>query len=210
MNITDIEMDALREMGNIGVGNATTALSTLIRRRVNLSVPKITVTKTSNLSKVIGGNYTLTTGVYSKISGTFSGDIALLFKREDALRLMDMFLGRKPGETKTLEGEDLSTFVEVGNILANSYVNSIADFFGAKMVLSMPRILYNIGKSLVDFLTMNISPDDDMICIETEFTVETEDGDSEGGVRALFLLLLESESARKFSHELVERVRSEL
>ena len=93
-NITSMELDVLREIGNIGAGNATTALSRMLQRKIDMSVPTAELLEFKNLGETIGGEETVMAGVYMTVNGDITGSMMFLLKKESARRLVNQLLFR--------------------------------------------------------------------------------------------------------------------
>ena len=117
---TDMQLDALRELANIGSGNAGTALSSMLGQPVDISVPAAAALALADAVEAAGDPETPATGVVLPIVGDLEATVLLLFPPEDEATLCSM-LGVVPG---TEDGR--SALAEIGNILGCSYVNSLA------------------------------------------------------------------------------------
>src|SRR5690348_13944841 len=102
-NLTEVYLDALREVGNIGAGNAMTALATMIDCRVDMSVPRVGIVSLNQFTQMAGGSETLAVGVYMPVTGDAPGHVAFLLPERSACRLVDQLMGRQVGETASLD-----------------------------------------------------------------------------------------------------------
>ena len=196
-----MQLDALREIGNMGAATAGTALNQLVKRRVNISVPSIDVVPLEELPSYFGGESELITGVFLHLFGKIPGSVLLVFKRDDGLRLVDMLMGKQSGSTKTLAGLDLSAFLESGNILVGSYLTAIGNFFSTKFIPSTPSIVFNIAGVIVDFIQMSVEQKvSHAIVVGTEFEVEGK------SIKGEFVMLVGDRSLE----EMLERLDSKI
>ena len=121
---TDLQLDALRELANIGSGNAGTALSAMLGQPVDISVPAASALPLADAVEAAGDPESPATGVVLPICGDIEATVLLLFPPEDE-RILSTLLGVEPG---TEDG--CSALGEIGNILGCSYVNSLAEMTG--------------------------------------------------------------------------------
>jgi chemotaxis protein CheC len=168
-DLNEIQLDALREIGNIGSGNAATALSQMLDRPVKIAVPRVTVLDYQTVAERLGGPEELMIGLLLTISGDLTGMIMFLLQKEFA----NMVLSDLLGQECCFDVEDsmgCSAVMEVGNIMAASYVNAIASLTGLRIELSPPSFCMDMVGAILSVPTIyyaNIS--DKIIYIEDEF-----------------------------------------
>lgn len=168
-NLNKKELDALKEMGNIGAGNAATALSQILGRRIDMAVPRARVLELSDVPEVLGGSEELVVGVYLRIFGDIQGNIMFLLPIDSAERLVELLLGAK--EPEGLAGEiSQSAIMEVGNILTSSYLNALSLFADLTIVPSTPALGYDMAGAILSTVLIELSEvSDHALLIETEF-----------------------------------------
>lgn len=146
LNLNNEQLDALREIGNIGAGNAATALSQLLGKKVLVNVPKISFLKLDKMSDfesmIDSGGVSI--AVSLKILGALKGDILVLFSQRSALLMIDMLRRREIGSTQVLTLMDTSAISESSHILSSSYINAVGE------VLTMHRLIASISQIMVD------------------------------------------------------------
>lgn len=170
-SLTSFQKDALREVGNIGSGNAATALSKLIGERVNMSVPQIQVLPFSEVAEVIGGSEVVVAGVYIKITGCAKGSILFLLPLADAEQLLFLLLKRKP-QVPFNELEN-STLKEIGNILCGSFFYALSTFTSLTFYSSVPGICVDMSGAILGTVFYHLGEIDDYaLFIETAFSFE--------------------------------------
>ena len=96
-------LDVLKELGNIGAGNATTALATMLQTKVDMSVPQVRLLKFPEVGAILGGEEQIVAGVYLAISGDITGSIMFLVKEEVAVHLINKLMGSETA--RDLQGE---------------------------------------------------------------------------------------------------------
>ena len=95
---TDLEIDALKEIGNIGAGNAATALSMLLSKKITIKVPQIRIIPFDDVSKSVGGPEQLVIGIFMRINGDIDGNILMVIPEQDAYALTEILLSAKEKE----------------------------------------------------------------------------------------------------------------
>lgn len=155
--LTELERDALREIGHIGACHASKALSKFIGQRIEVGVPFATVAPLTELPEAVGSREELVVGIYLPVSGVLEGSILLIFPQESALTLTDLLMGREVGTTKALEEMDRSALMEVGNILAGHCLTALSQFLGIQMVENVPDIARDMVGAVIDSLIVKYS-----------------------------------------------------
>ena len=103
-SMDDIEFDVLTEIGNIGAGNATTALSQLINARIDMRVPKVELLTFAELAEVIGGAETLVAGILLSLEGDIQGSMLFILESNAARLLVQQLMGCKDDSTEQFTG----------------------------------------------------------------------------------------------------------
>jgi chemotaxis protein CheC len=171
IELTDIQLSALREVGSIGAGHAATALSQIIKRRVDITVPDANILSLSEIPETVGGTNMLVVGIYMQVLGHVTGKIVVLIPRESALRLTDIMEGRSPGQAKVFSDVDLSKLNEVGNVISRSYLAALSKFLNAPLMPSVPHTTFDMLGSIVESLLEDITLSADLVLfIESELT----------------------------------------
>lgn len=148
--LNDIQIDVLREIGNIGAGNAATALATILDEQVDISLPTVKVTDFDTATNALGGPETMTVGVLIKYSGEGNGMIMFLLDMEDAKGITKILVQEDEEENEDILSElKLSAIKEIGNILSSSYINSISTLTGMEMQVSVPYIAIDMAGALM-------------------------------------------------------------
>lgn len=180
-----LQLDALKEVANIGAGHAATALSQLTQRRVMISVPEINITRLEDVAGVLGDPQEVVAAVLMHMLGDLTGRTLLLFPEPVARRLCDMLLKRPLGTTKEFGMLEQSCLKESGNILSGAYMNALSEFMGMLLLPSVPSLVVDLSAAVLTTTYLNFGNDRDVVfCVETEFNIDSRDG-----LRGHFLLL---------------------
>lgn len=112
--MTDEYVDVLRELGNIGAGNAMTALAQLLNCKVDMQVPQVRLLEFKDVGSLIGGEEQIMAGIYLAVSGDITGSIMFLLDQESAKHLACKLMGMEMTEGGFGEME-LSALMEIGD-----------------------------------------------------------------------------------------------
>ena len=186
------QLDALKEVANIGGGHAATALSQMTNRRVMISVPRITIVRLEEVPELIGAPNEVVAAVLMHMLGDLTGRTLLLFPERVSLRLCDMLLRRPSGGTTALGTLEQSALKEAGNILSGAYMNALSEFMQMLLLPSVPSLVVDMSAAVLTTTYLNFGHDRDFVfCVETEFRI-----DAEEALRGHFLLLPDMASLR--------------
>jgi chemotaxis protein CheC len=162
------QQDALRELSNIGMGHAATALSTLVGRTILLRVPTISIADLSEVPDLLGGAELLVVGVILGLEGDARGNMLLVLPQESAERLLQVLLGPENADLESALGE--STLQEIGNILGSSYLNALGDMLKLKLYPSIPLLAFDMAGAVVDQVLGELGGYGDLaLVLETDF-----------------------------------------
>lgn len=184
LKLSTLQLDALREIGNVGAGNSATALSQIINRRIDMTVPQVAIMPLGDVPDVVGGPDAMVAGVYLRVFGPAPGSILFLLPRDSAFYLVDMLMGREQGYTKSLTSMDESALMEIGNILAGAYLNALSYFTNLTLLPSIPALAMDMAGAILSVILIQLGQmGDHALVIETEFTTEFD------GVKGHFFLI---------------------
>lgn len=167
--LNNILIDVLKEVGNIGSGNAATALSGMINKKVDMNVPQIKVLEFKDVLDVLGDAEKPIVGIYFGLEGDIEGNIMFALNMESSKNLVDMLFGRESNELE-LDEMDMSALSEVGNILSASYANSLSMLTGLNLKVTVPSICVDMAGAVISVPAIQFGvTGDHAIFIETEF-----------------------------------------
>lgn len=155
--LTELQLDALREICSIGAGNAATAVSQMVNRRITLSVPAIRLVPITEAARAIGDPQALIAGVYCKVMGELSGGFILTFPREIAFTLSDMLLNVPAGKTRILDELGKSALQEMGNVVIGAFVAALAKILNKSMLMSVPKFAFDMAGAVIDFILVELA-----------------------------------------------------
>lgn len=186
MELKDVQLDALREISNIGAGHAATALSQITGSTIMISVPTISIAQLEDVPAQIDDNEEPIAAVLMHILGDLSGRTLLVFPRQTAARLAELMLRRPIGETVDLDEMGQSAIKEAGNILTGAYLNALSEFLGLMLLPSPPSLAVDMSSAVLTTAHLQFGTDRDYVfAVETQFFVQ----DRDESLRGFFLLL---------------------
>lgn len=168
---TDLQLDALREVANIGCGQAASALSRLVGgQRVDIGVPRAFLTDGDDLLDVVGGADAQVVAASVGVEGDLSGRLLLVLSEVDAQRLVGLLLNA-PGDNG-LRDDHRSAFTETANILASACLTAIGKLANMKLMPSVPALVEDLASSVVDQVLSQIerSNQGKVVVLEARFT----------------------------------------
>ena len=116
-DINAIYFDVLKEIGNIGAGNATTAIAKMLDLRLNMNVPKVELLTFSELAGIIGSEDDPVCGIYLEVQSDLAGSMMFILKLESAHYLVDRLMGRNTNEYKEFDEVVVMTFSDFKKII---------------------------------------------------------------------------------------------
>ncbi len=168
-NLNSILIDVLKELGNIGSGNAATALAAMIDKKVDMKVPKVKILEFKEVGDILGDSETPVVGIYFKLSDEIEGNIMFVLDIDSALNLTNMLFGRDNAKNE-LDEMDMSALSEVGNILSASYINSLSVLTGLNLKISIPSICVDMAAAILSVPAVQFGHiGEHVIFIETQF-----------------------------------------
>ncbi|MFZ5644583.1 MAG: chemotaxis protein CheC [Bacillota bacterium] len=187
-------MDALREISNIGMGNALTSLAQLVNRRINMNVPVATFMPFEKTISKIGGHEELVSCVSVRMTGEVPGLVLFVFNSESTLKLVDMLMGLELGTTQELDEIGQSAVMEVGNVLTGSFVGAIYSMTSLEMKSAVPLFAYDmLGAILTSLMVASGRVEEQALVIETRLFQEQ----AEANISGHFFMLTEPGSISK-------------
>ncbi|WP_010649277.1 chemotaxis protein CheC [Oceanobacillus massiliensis] len=202
INLTYEQKDVLREIGNIGAGNAATSLSKLLNTKVEMNVPSVNIVSYDEIMELIGGPDETIVGLMFRILGEAPGTVYLILSVDEAEYLVRI-LTNDPGYS-LFDGERenelaMSALHEIGNIVTGSYLTALSDFTKINMQPSVPYLGIDMAGAILTVGLLEISQVTDYaIIIDTEINND----DSPEGIHGNFFLLPDPESFSKLFNAL--------
>jgi len=187
----EFKLDVLKEVGNIGAGHAATALSRILNHPVDMSVPTVSLVPFEEIADRVGGAEQVVIAVFLRVEGDAPGNMFFIIREDSAKRLLRNLLSIDTEEGAYSDME-LSALNEIGNILAGSYLSSLADFTKLAMTPTVPSLAIDMAGAILSYGLLQFGQmGDAALLIETKFL---EDRDT---VEGQFFLIPDPESFEK-------------
>ena len=166
--------DILKELGNIGAGNATTALAQMLQCKVDMSVPQVRLLEFKDVATIMGGEEQLMAGIYLGVEGDITGSIMFLLQKDSARHLVGKMMGM------AMEGDEFSeieqsALQEVGNIITGSYLNSLSAMTNMKIYPTIPALAVDMAGAILSVPAIEFGTrGDSILLIQTQFFDEVQ------------------------------------
>jgi chemotaxis protein CheC len=168
--LNDLQIDVLRELGNIGAGNAATSLSSMLNKPVGITVPTVKILGFNEVTEALGGPETMIVGLLLTIEGDVTGMIMFLMQQDFAHMILSSLLGEDLENFADLNEMSHSALSEMSNIMAASYVNAVSQMTSLRINVSVPDMCVDMAGAILSVPAIyfaNIS--DKIIFIEDQF-----------------------------------------
>lgn len=187
-SLNNLHLDVLREIGNIGAGNAVTALANMINKRVDMKVPSVRILDFNDVSTILGGEEIVVSGVYFEVEGDIKGNIMFLLDIKSA-KILTNILMSKDDFSETLDEMDRSALQEIGNILSGAYISSLSSLTGLNITISVPSLCIDMAGAILSVPAIQFGYIGDKVLL-----IETVLQDGNDTVKGNFFLIPETNS----------------
>jgi chemotaxis protein CheC len=188
-DLSNIQLDVLREIGNIGAGNAATALAKMLNKKIDMDVPKVKILEFKNVNEILGGEEILVIGILLRVNGDLNGDMMFILEYKAARVLVNILMGNAPDDFSDFSEIELSALREIGNILAGSYLSALSQLTNLMIIPSVPDMAIDMAGAILSVPAIQFGKiGDTVLYIETKFC--------EGGMKVVgdFFLIPDVES----------------
>lgn len=187
--LADYQLDVLKEVGNIGAGHAATALSTLLSKPVDMTVPNVRLVPFECIAESVGGDEEIVLAVFLRVLGDAPGNMFFIMETASAKNLLRSMAGMDITSYEEFSEMEYSALGEIGNILVGSYVSSLADFTGLSLSPTVPSLAIDMAGAILSFGLLQFGQmGDQALLIDTKFLEGQEE------VRGHFFLIPDPES----------------
>ena len=189
--VTENYYDVLKELGNIGAGNAMTALSQMLQCKVDMKVPQVRLLEFSDVGELMGGEEQIMVGVFLGVEGDITGSMMFMVEEESARHLIQKItMGMMPAGTE-FEEMGLSAMKEVGNIITGAYLNSLSTLTNLKIYPTPPALTVDMAGAILSVPAIQFGIfGDRILLIQSQFYDEVE-------LDGYFILIPDMESYTK-------------
>lgn len=147
--LNNFHLDVLKEIGNIGAGNAATALAKLLDKRIEMEVPQIRIMKFSEVSDVLGGAETPVVGILLRIQGDITGNMMFILDTPSARLLVNILMGKPLEADLDFDEMTSSVLTEIGNILAGSYLSALSNMTNLRIMPGVPALAMDMAGAIL-------------------------------------------------------------
>lgn len=176
--------DVLKEIGNIGAGNATTALSKMVGGKIDMKLPKVELLEFKNLAEIVGGAENIVVGILLTLEGEVDGMMMFMMKQDSAHHLVNRLMNKQTDDFTEFNEMDLSALNEIGNIIAGAYLSSLSTLTNLVILPSVPYLAIDMAGAILSVPAIEFGKvGDKALVIDTEF------GDDNLYVDGYFILI---------------------
>lgn len=189
--LNPLQMDVLREIGNIGSGNSATSLAQILSSSIDIGVPTVRDLEYNEVIDMLGGPEQVVIGLLVRLTGDIKGMMMYLLKENFANKVTSTFYGKETTDVLQLDEMDRSAICEMGNIMASSYVNAIAQLSGLFIDISVPAFCADMVGAIMSVPAVEFAEvSDRVLFIDDMFKV------SDDEIRSNMILIPEMESLK--------------
>lgn len=175
LELNDLHIDVLKEIGNIGAGNAATSLSQMLSKRIDMNVPEVSLLNYDDIIESIGGAENVVVGILVSFDGDIDGVILFLLKKEFVHLILNSLLGTELHSFEEISEMEMSALSEIGNIMVSSYVNSVSTLTNMKIDITVPSLNIDMSGALLDAVTAEFADvADKVIFIKEKYFCQNE------------------------------------
>ncbi len=190
-SVTQNYMDVLKEIGNIGAGNAMTALSQMLQCKVDMQVPQVRLLEFHEVGSLMGGEEQLMVGVYLAVEGDITGSIMFLVRTDSAKHLVNKLMMGMASEGDELNEMEISAMKEISNIITGAYLNSLSMLTNLKIYPSPPALALDMAGAILSVPAIEFGAiGDKILLIQSQFYDDVE-------IDGYFILIPDLESYEK-------------
>lgn len=187
--LNPIQIDVLREIGNIGSGNAATSLSGMLSNSIDIGVPVVKTLEYEEVVDFLGGPENVVIGLLIRLSGDIKGMMMYIIQKSFANVVLNTFYGKQLDDILNVDEMDKSAISEIGNIMAGSYVNAIAGLTGLTIDISPPSFCVDMAGAILSVPAIEFAQvGDRVIFIDDNFKISNDE------IKSNMILIPEMES----------------
>ena len=169
------QLEVFREIGNIGAGNATTALASLLDKKMTMSVPEVKILPFNEITNILNGPENIVAGVMIDMKGDLQGYILLVLEARDAQKMIAILTEADPDimSEAALTSLDLTDLTEIANILVGAYLSAISAMTGLTIIPSVPELTIDMAAAILSVPAIEYGKiGDSVLFLGTQFTDE--------------------------------------
>lgn len=195
--MSDMQMDILREIGNIGAGNAATALSSMLDRRIEMAPPLVRLCEIGEIMYALGGPEIMVVGILCNLHGDMNGMMMFVLEQAFAHQIVNQLLMREIKSYEEMDDMDFSALREIGNIMAGSFATAISTMTNMNIDLDVPSIAIDMAGAIMNVPAVAFGSIGDYALY-----IEEDIQDDETNLKSRLLLIPDLESLNKMMQSL--------
>ena len=190
-HVTETYVDVLKEIGNMGAGNAMTALSQMLQCKVDMKVPQVKLLDLHDVATMVGNEEQLMVGVFLGVEGDITGSIMFLIELGAAKTLVKKIMMGYDSGQPTLDVMEMSAMQEVSNIITGAYLNSLSMLTNLKIFPTPPSLSIDMAGAILSVPAIEFGIlGDKILLIQSQFYDEVE-------IDGYFVLIPDMDSYKK-------------
>ena len=188
-NLSPVAIDCMKELGNIGSSSAANSLSAMLGKTVKMRVPDVRVLEYQQVIDELGGAEKLITGTLVPLGGDIKGMMMFLLQESFAKVVINTFMQKDEITFHALDETERSTILEMGNIMAGSYLNALSDLTGLSMEMAVPSMNVDMLGAILNVMLVEFAEvGDTVLFIDDGFVIDNVD------IKSNIILIPEMES----------------
>ncbi len=169
-DVNNMYFDVLKEIGNIGAGNATTAIANMLGLKIDMKVPNVALLTFQELTTAICPEEEVVVAIFLEVEEDIDGSMMFIMQRESARYLVNILMMKQGEESLEFDEMEQSALKEIGNIIAGSYLNALSTLTNLKIAPSIPYLSIDMAASILSVPAIMFGKyGDNALMISTEF-----------------------------------------
>ncbi len=190
-DVNNMYFDVLKELGNIGAGNAVSAIANMLGMMIDMNVPSIRMMEASKLGTAVGAEDETIVGIFLEVCDDIEGSMMFLLDIPSARYLVSKLMMSDASSDKPFDEMELSALKEIGNIIAGSYLSALSSLTNLVIAPSVPYIAVDMAASILSVPAIQFGQfGDNALLIQTEICAEV-------AINGYFILMPEQDSYEK-------------
>lgn len=196
-NLSELQLSMLSEIGNIGAGNAATSLASILADKVMMTVPALQIIDVNSMSTILGGPENELAGILVNMTEDVKGLLLFLLDKEFICKLINVLMDEHINGFEDISELDMSAIMEIGNILAGSYISAISTMTDLNIGLSTPQLAIDMAGAILSYPAAEFGiMGDKLLFIEEDFL------SGESAIKSHLLIMPEPKSLQLIMEKL--------
>ena len=171
--MNDLQFDVLKEIGNIGAGNATTALSQMMNMKIDMGVPNVALVPLSEIAGIIGSEEMIIVGILLGMQDDIEGTIMFLLNEKSANTIVKQLMGQEEKSLQEFGEMEMSALCEIGNIITGAYLSALSSLTNMTISATVPAATIDMAGAILSVPAIEFGEiGDKILMIQTEFSDE--------------------------------------